>query len=69
MKKNYFKKLLIFSFFLSTSIVFSQTQEQIREIKKANNTQELKNIEESSRQVHLEAKEKALEWPPKRDGQ
>ena len=61
MLKNYFKKLLFFSFFLSTFFVFSQTPEQIIEIKKANNTQKLKNIEESSRQIHLEAKEKALE--------
>ena len=61
MKKNYFKILLTFSFFLTTFFVFSQTEEQIREIKKANNTEELKYIEESSRQIHLEAKEKALE--------
>ena len=39
---------------------FSQTEEQIIEIKKANNTQELKNIEESSRLIQEEAKEKAL---------
>ena len=61
MKKNYFKKLIIFSFFIGSSFVFSQTPEQIREIKKANNTQVLKNIEESSRQIQIEAKEKALE--------
>ena len=42
MKKNYFKTLLTFSFFLTTFFVFSQTEEQIREIKKANNTEELK---------------------------
>ena len=61
MLKNYFKKLLFSLFFLSTSFIFSQTAEQIIEIKKANNTQELRNIEESSRQISIEAKEKALE--------
>lgn len=61
MLKNYFKKPLFSLFFLSTSFVFSQTAEQITEIKKANNTQELRNIEESSRQISIEAKEKALE--------
>ena len=40
--------------------VFSQTEEQIREIKKANNTQELKKIEDSSKLRLTEAKEKAL---------
>jgi len=47
MKKNYLKKLAVFSLLLSANFVFSQTEEQIVEIKKANNTQELKNIEES----------------------
>jgi len=60
MVNNYFKKLLVFSLLLSTTFSISQTQEQILEIKKANNTQELKNIEESSRLIQVEAKEKAL---------
>ena len=60
MKKNYLKKLAVFSLLLSANFVFSQTEEQIIEIKKANNTQELKNIEESSRLIQVEAKEKAL---------
>jgi subtilisin-like proprotein convertase family protein len=66
MLKNYFKKLLFSLFFLSTSFVFSQTAEQIIEIKKANNTQELRNIEESSRQILIDAKEKALEMAPQK---
>ena len=61
MKKNYLKKLAVFSLLLSANFVFSQTEEQIIEIKKANNTQELKNIEESSMLIQVEAKEKALE--------
>ena len=61
MKKNYLKKLSVFSLLLSANFVFSQTEEQIIEIKKANNTQELKNIEESSMLIKVGAKEKALE--------
>ena len=61
MKKNHLKKLAVFSLLLSANFVFSQTEEQIIEIKKANNTQELKNIEESSMLIQVEAKEKALE--------
>ena len=60
MLKNYLKKPLIFSLFLLSSFAFSQTKEQIKEIKKANNSQQLKNIEESSRLRLTEAKEKAL---------
>ena len=60
MIKNYFKKLLFFSLFLSITFVVSQTKDQIKEIKKANNTQQLKNIEESSKLRQTEAKEKAL---------
>ena len=60
MLKNYVKKPLIFSLFLMSSLIFSQTKDQIKEIKKANNTQQLKNIEESSKLRQTEAKEKAL---------
>ena len=60
MLKNYIKKPLIFSLFLMSSVIFSQTKEQIKEIKKANNTEQLKNIEESSKLRLTEAKEKAL---------
>ena len=69
MLKNYIKKPLIFSLFLMSSVIFSQTKEQIKEIKKANNTEQLKNIEESSKLRLTEAKEKALQmaqikgWP------
>ena len=60
MIKNYFKKLLFFSLFLSITFVVSQTKDQIKEIKKANNTEQLINIEESSKLRLTEAKEKAL---------
>ena len=60
MIKNYFKKLLVFSLFLSITFVVSQTKDQIKEIKKANNTEQLINIEESSKLRLTEAKEKAL---------
>ena len=49
MLKNYVKKPLIFSLFLMSSLIFSQTKDQIKEIKKANNTEQLINIEESSK--------------------
>ena len=61
MKKNYLKKLAVLSLLLSVNFVFSQTEEQIKEIKKANNIEQLKNIEESTRLIQVEAKEKALE--------
>ena len=60
MLKNYLKKPLIFSLFLLSSFAFSQTKDQIKEIKKANNTEQLKKIEESSKLRLTEAKEKAL---------
>jgi len=69
MIKNYLKKLLVFSLFLSITFVVSQTKDQIKEIKKANNTEQLINIEESSKLRLTEAKQKALQmaqikgWP------
>ena len=45
MIKNYFKKLLVFSLFLSITFVVSQTKDQIKEIKKANNTEQLKKLQ------------------------
>ena len=54
------KKVIFYSLFFTSFFIFSQTKEQVKEIKKANNTQQLKNIEESTKLRLTKAKAKAL---------
>ncbi len=60
MLKNYVNRIFFTFLLLTTSVVFSQTDQQIREIKNVNNSSKLKSIEESSKLRQSEAKEKAL---------
>tara|TARA_B100000787_G_scaffold133180_1_gene102028 strand:- start:500 stop:3817 length:3318 start_codon:yes stop_codon:yes gene_type:complete len=52
--------MLILCLLTAPSFVLSQTKQEVKEIKKSNNTSQLKKIEESSRLRLTEAKEKAL---------